>query len=189
MKKLFILLSLTILPLLSYSQIVKTNEIFENVYTFDGKVVFIKQIQPTSNSLDRNYLALKEWARINFAKDPFNSSINYNDKDKKITAQSRIELLLPENEKGIREKIIMKYRLNGFFDGNLCVMEISNISFINDSKANENTLQQKIKAEDMITDRAILINDTNKETRMNIRKNTLYFFNDLVSSLQRVLNK
>lgn len=189
MKKLFILLSLIILPLLSYSQIVKSDEVFENVYTFDGKVVFIKQIQPGSSNLDKNYFALKEWARINFAKDPFNSSVDYNDKSKKITAQSRIELLLPENEKGVREKIIMKYRLNGFFDGDLCIVEISNISFINDSKANVNTLQQKIKAEDLITDQAILINDTNKETRTNVRKNALYFFNDLVNSLQNVLNK
>lgn len=187
MKKLFILLSLIILPLLAHSQIVKSGEVFDNVYTFDGKVVFIKQIQPASSNLDRNYLALKEWARINFAKDPFNSSVDYNDKSKRITAQSRIELLLPENEKGVREKFIMKYRLNGFFDGDLCVIEISNISFINDSKANVNTLQQKISAENMITDQAILINDTNKETRTNVRKNTLYFFNDLVNSLQNVL--
>lgn len=189
MKKLFVLLSLVIFPLLVCAQIVKTNEKFENVYTFGEKVVFIKQIEPGSKNLDRNYSALKEWAKINFAKDPFNSSVNYNDKNKKITAQSRIELLLPENEKGIREKVIMKYRLNGFFDGNLCVVEISDISFINDSKANRNTLKQKISAEDLITDQAIRITDTNRETRTNIRKNVLYFFNDLVNSLQKVLNK
>ena len=181
-----------LIVLLSYipvsAQITKSDQLFSNITTFDGKVVFVKEIKLKDNNLEKSYLTLKEWGKFNFAKDPFNSSINYDDKNRKITARSRIELLLPENGKSIREKHIMKYRLDAFIKDNLCIVEITTISYINDAKANNNTLPQKIKAEDLITDKGISINDSNKDTRLNIRKNTVYFFNDLVNSLQNVLN-
>ena len=178
-----------ICPAISLSaQIAKSNQLFTEVKTFEDKVVFIKELSLSSSNPDKNYLLLKEWGKINFAKDPFNSSINYDDRKKSITAQSRIELVLPENHKSIREKLIMKYRLNAFFQNGLCIMEITNINYINDYKKNNNSLNQKIKAEDLITDKAISIDDPNQETRINTKKNTLYFFNDLVNSLQNFFN-
>lgn len=188
MKKLALILLTILTPFCLFSQITKSNEWFEKVNTFDGKVVFVKEVKPQFDNLEKNYKLLKEWGRANFAKDPFNSSINYDDKNYKITARSRIQLLFPENVKGVKESIIMKYRLDAFFTNNLCVVEITGISFINDAKANGNTLPQKINAEDLITDIALLREDTNKETRINARKSTLFFLNDLLNSLQNVLN-
>lgn len=188
MKKLALILLTLLTPVCLFSQITKPNEWFEKVETFNGKVVFVKEIEPQFNNLEKNYKVLKEWGRANFAKDPFNSSINYDDKNHKITARSRIELLFPENAKGVKEAVIMKYRLDAFFTNNLCIVEITSISFINDSKANGNTLPQKIKAEDFITDAALLLEDTNKATRINARKSTLFFLNDLLNSLQNVLS-
>ena len=187
MKKLSLILLTLLMPLCLFSQVTKSNEWFEKIYTLDGKVVFIKEIKPQTNNEGQNYKLLKEWGRANFAKDPFNSSINYDDKNHKITARSRIELLFPENAKGVKESIIMKYRLDAFFVGDLCVVEITSISYINNPKANGNTLPQKIKAEDLVTDSALLLEDSNTTTRINARKSTLFFFNDLLNSLQNVL--
>lgn len=184
----FFILFSVILPMLISAQITKSDEYFEAVNVFDNKVVFVKEIQPKENNLNKNYFTLKEWAKINFAKDPFNSSVNYDDKNKKITARSRIELLLPENSKGVREKFIMKFRIDAFFSNDLCIVEITDINYINNSKGNGNTLEQKISAEKMISDIAISVQDANKETRANVRKNTIYFLNDLVNSLQNVFN-
>ncbi|MFR9166079.1 MAG: DUF4468 domain-containing protein [Dysgonomonas sp.] len=170
------------------SQIVKSDETFTQVQTFDGKVVFLKEIKLTNPSIDKNYDALKKWGIANFGKDPANSSINSENLKKKITAKSRVELILPENSKGIRESVIMKYRIDSFFSDNMCILEITDISYINDKKANRNSLDQKTSAENIITDRAISIADENQETRINIRKNTLYFINDLTNSLQNALN-
>lgn len=187
MRKLVLILLTTLVSHGVFSQIAKPDEWFEKVTTFDGKVVFVKEIRPQSDDLEKNYKLLKEWGRANFAKDPFNSSINYDDKNKKITARSRVELLFPENARGIRETLIMKYRLDAFFSDDFCIVEITAISFINDPKTNGNTLPQKIKAEDLITDTALSVEDTNKGTRAKARNSTLFFFNDLLDSLQNVL--
>lgn len=189
MKKISILLLIICLPVLCYCQITKADEFFKDVQVYNGKVVFIKEIKPATFNLDRNYFIAKEWAKVNFSKDPFNSSVSNDDKEKRIIGRSRVELLLAENAKSIREKIMMKYKIEIFFSGDYCIVEISDVNFVNDARVNGNTLKQKVKAEDAITDQAIAIQDENTETRDNIRKNAIYYFNDLVNSLQVVLSK
>lgn len=189
MKKIAVLLLTICLPILCYSQITKPDEFFKNVQVYNGKVVFIKEIQPATFNLDRNYFIVKEWGKVNFSKDPFNSSVSNDDKEKRIIGRSRVELLLPENANGIREKIMMKYKIEVFFSGDYCIVEISDVNFVNNAKVNGNTLKQKVKAEDAITNEAIAIQDENTETRDNLRKNAIYYFNDLVNSLQVVLSK
>jgi len=189
MKKTLLLLLIILSPVLVYSQITKSDEVFRNVSVYAGKVAFIKEIQTPSANLDANFSTLRGWSKVNFDQDPFNSSVSYDTKNKRISARSRIELLLPENKSGIREKIIMKYKFEAFFVDNLCIVEITSINYLNDAKANKNTLKQKIKAEDMITYEAVSIQDVNKETRSNVKDNTLYFFNDLIGSLQKAFNK
>lgn len=183
-----ILAFLFFIPLLASAQIVGTDQNFTDVYTVDGKVVFLKEIKLNNDSIGRNYLILREWMKENYSGDPFNSSIDLDKKRHKTHVVSRVELLLPENSKGIREKIIMKYHFDSFIKDNICVMEITNINFLNNAKENKNTLPQKIKAEDIITNQAITVNDSNKETRENVKKSTLFFLNELNHSLQKVLN-
>jgi len=173
-------------PVLLSAQIVKSGEDFTNVYLFDGKVVFLKEIRLKNDSIEKNYLVLREWMKENYSGDPLNSSIDFSKKRHAAKAISRVELLLPENSKGRREKLIMKYTLDSFITNNVCVMEISNISFINNKKANNNTLSDKIKAENMISDNALAIDDSNSETRKNTRKSVLFFLNELSHSLQQV---
>lgn len=189
MKKTFVLLFAVLSPLLVKAQITGTGEIFRDVQTFEGKVVFVKEIILPSNDLNTNFSNLRNWANINFDKDPFNSSVNYDTKNNKIVARSRVELLLPVNSKGIREKLFMKFKVHAFLKDNLCILEITDINYINDAKANRNTLKQKVKAEDMITDAALAKEDADKGTRIDVRENTLYFYNDLANSLEKALNR
>jgi len=187
MNKSLLLLLLVCLPTLAFAQITKSGESFTGVFRVNNKVVFIKEIDIKESTPDKAYLILKEWTKLNFAKDVFNSSTNYEDDKKKVTARSRIELLLPEKQDGLREKMIMKYRLDAFIEDNKCIVEITKISFTNNKKENNNTLPKKISAEDLISDWAISLNDINSETRLNTKKSTLYYLNELISSLQTVI--
>lgn len=189
MKKISALLLIILFPLLAYSQVVKSGDVFRSIYVFKGKVVFVKEVQPTSSDLSVNFSKLRNWANINFDRDPFNSSVSYDVKNKKIVARSRVELLLPESESGVRQKVAMKYKFDAFFADNMCVVEITDINYLNNAKQNRNTLKQKIKAEDIITDKAIAIQDENAITRMQIKDNTLYYFNDLINSLERAFTQ
>jgi len=188
MNKNILSLLFMLFPVIASAQVTKPGEIFTQVYTVEDKVVFLKEIEPKENDLEKNYFILKEWIKINYAKDPFNSNSNYDNKNHSVMATTRVELLLPPNIAGIQEKITMKYRLDVFFSGNLCVIEISGITFQNKAKENSNTLPKKITAEDMISDIVISIDDSNKETRINTRKSTIYYFNELLATLQNVLN-
>ncbi|GAB6011868.1 DUF4468 domain-containing protein [Viscerimonas tarda] len=175
-------------PVMAFAQIVKTDEIFTDVYTFDGKVAFLKEIQVGDIPRDKSYLDLKRWFRQNYSGDPFNSSIDFSRKKYSAHAVSRIELLLPENSEGISRKVIMKYTFNAFLMNGLCVVEVSNISYLNNPKVNKNTLPDKVKAEDMISDSALSVADANNEIRQNTRKSTLFFLNELSLSLEKALN-
>jgi len=187
MKKSLVLLLVMLFPVLAEAQITPSGEIFKDIKTFDGKVVFVKEIKLPVNDVERNYSNLRSWANINFDKDPFNSSVSYDAKNKKIVARSRAELLLPLNAKGIREKLFMKFKLTAFLKDGMCIVEITDISYINDAKANQNTLKQKIRAEDMVTGAALAQNDADRTTRINVKENTVFFFNDLVNSLEKVM--
>ena len=176
-------------PFMAFAQIVKPGESFTDVYTFDGKVVFLKEIQLMDNLVEQNYLVVKNWMKKNYTGDPFNSSVDFKNKKHKAHAVSRVELLLPENSKGMRESIIMKYTFDAFIMDDICVMEITNVSFLNKPKVNGNTLPDKIKAEDMITGLALTKADENEETRRNTKKSTLFFLNQLSDSLQDELKK
>jgi len=189
MKKSIFILSLFLFSLSAYTQITGTNERFTGISTFDGKVVFVKEIRLNSTSADKNYTALKDWAKNNYAKDHFNSSFSYDDKNHRITVRSRIELLLPEKVAGKRDEVIMKFRIDSYIKNNICVVEITDINYLNARKENVNTLPEKVKAENMVTDKAIEINDANRETRINTRKGTIYYFNDLIDSVQKALNE
>jgi len=178
-----------LLPVLAFAQITKTGEQFTNVHLVKDKVVFIKEIALKEKDYKKNYSTLKDWTKRNYAKDPFVSGISLEDKSMVATAKSRIELVLPENTRGTRERMTMRYRLDAFFVDEFCVVEITNMVYHNNPKANGNTLPKTIKAEDLITDNAINIDDADSETRLNTKKSTLYFVNQLINSLQEEFNR
>ncbi|GAB6123984.1 hypothetical protein [Dysgonomonas termitidis] len=180
MKKFIFYIICFIFPILCFSQVVKLGEDFVDVPVIDGKVTFLKEIPSKKNiSTDANYKILKEWAIINYGKDPFISSVRHDTKNNEFIAKSRIELLLPANSKGVREKMVMRYRINGFLFQDKCVLEVTDISYLYENQANDKLLPRVIRAEDFITDNAVELNDNIREFRVNTRKSTLYFMNEI----------
>lgn len=174
----------------SFAQVTNRGNKFTEVYEVDGKVVFIKEIQSKSNlSTESVYAILKNWAKDNYGKDPFISSVRYDGENHEIIAKSRIELLLPANSKGEREKIVMRYRVNSFIFQEKCILEITELVYLYDNPKKAKILPRVSRAEDLITDSAIAINDNVSELRANTRKSTLYFLNELADGLEKRLKE
>ncbi|MDR3059347.1 MAG: hypothetical protein LBU84_14570 [Prevotella sp.] len=184
MKKILLYITCSLLSITCFSQVVKQGEQFTKVPVLEEKVIFMKEIPLKSGlSAEDNYKLLKEWAGINYGKDPFISSIRYNLDNKEFIAKSRIELLLPANSKGEREKMIMRYRVNGFIFQDKCVLEIIDISYLYENSGKGNLLSRVIRAEDFITDKALEDNN-HLEIKTNTRKSTLYFLNELGANFE-----
>lgn len=163
-----------------FTQVVKQGQLFSSVPVVDGKVVFLKEIPLKAGiSREANFQILKEWARANYGKDPFISSVRYDNNKEEIIAKSRIELLLPANGKGIREKMVMRYRVNAFMFNDKYVLEVKEIAYLYDNPGNDKMLPKVIRAEDFITDTEIAKADNLQEIKQNTRKSTFYFLNEL----------
>lgn len=185
MKRIWICIVCSLLSITSFAQIAKQGDKYTTVPLFEGKVTFIKEVPAKANlSIEGNYTIMKDWAGINFGKDPFISSIRYGYQKHDFIAKSRIELLLPPDSKGIREKMIMRYRVNGFLFKDKCVLEITDISYLYENSGKGNLLSRIIRAEDFITDEALKVNDGFQELKSNTRKSTLYFLNELVTDFE-----
>lgn len=186
MKQLFLFISLLIMSCSLQAQVPNFVKEFKEAPIESGKVVFSRSVS-LKQSDDSSYQALRIWARNNYGKDPFISSLRYNNDGKSITARSRIELLLPTNSAGEREKVTMRYRLDISTIGNLCIIKYSNISYMYENP-NKNALLPKLtKAENMITADAIASDETLKEIRSNTLKSTLYFINQTNHELYSAL--
>lgn len=168
-----------------YGQNLIQNDKFIYVTTFKNKVVFLKEIPISNKNMDYNYFVLKEWGKKNYSNDITQSNIRYDNKNKEILVKSRVELILPENSEGLRESVLMIYHLNAFILDNKCILEVKNITY----NSPERTTIRSFKAEDIISDEAIRINDDLGEFRVNTKKSTLYFLNELANELADVLNK
>lgn len=173
----------------NFAQVVKQNELFSEVSEVQGKVVFLKEIPAIKGfSIEANYNILKDWARDNYGRDPFISSVRYDNGNREIIAKSRIELLLPPNSNGVREKMIMRYRINTFMFEKKCVFEITDISYMYQNSKGDKSLPKVLRAENFITDRALKIEDDWQELRINTRKSTLFFLNELAKSFEKQFN-
>ncbi|NDV93683.1 DUF4468 domain-containing protein [Dysgonomonas sp. 521] len=185
MKKILICIICSLLSIPSFAQIVKQGEKFKTVPLYEGKVTFIKEIPIKPHlSIDDNYKILKSWAGTHYGKDPFVSTISYRNKKHRFVAKSRIELLLPPNSKGVRERMSMRYRIKGLFYQNKCILEITDITYVYESGQNSLLSRTTIMAEDFITKDALSPNDGFIELKTNTRKSTLYFFNELAANLE-----
>jgi len=171
---------------MSFAQVVKQGEKFTKVPVIEGKVTFLKEIPFKKElSAEENYKLLREWAIVNYGKDPFISSIRHDPDNKEFIAKSRIELLLPANTKGIREKMIMRYRINGFVFRDKCILEITEISYLYDNSKNNKLMPRLIRAEDFIADESLAIKDGLEEFRVNTKKSTLFFLDEISEDFEK----
>lgn len=179
MKKLLLVLLFVSFAVSTSAQVTKQLESFKTIQVINNKIYFVKEVDLKENPSQKNYEILKKWAIDNYGRDPFISSVRFDDKKYEVSAKSSIELILPENSDGIREKVIMKYKLNAFLINDKAVLEISDISYIYNNPKEKKLSRRVTKAEDMITDPQIALNDNLKELRINTKKSTLYFLNTL----------
>jgi len=185
MKRILICIVCSLLYITSFAQIARQGDKYTDVPLFEGKVTFIKEVPAKANlSAEGNYTIMKDWAGVNFGKDPFVSSIRYGYQKRDFIAKSRIELLLPPDSNGVREKMVMRYRVNGFLFKDKCVLEITDISYLYENSGKNSLLSRIIRAEDFITEDAIKVNDSFQELKTNTRKSTLYFLNELVADFE-----
>lgn len=185
MKRVLLCIVCSMFYIASFAQIVKLGERFTKVPVVEDKVTFLKEIPGKKGlSIEENYKLLKDWAVPHYARDPFISSIRYDLKNHEFIAKSKIELLLPVNSQGVREKMIMRYRINGFIFQDKCVLEVTEISYLYENAKKNTLLSRVMKAEEFITDDAILVRDELQEFRANTRKSTLYFLDELTKDLE-----
>lgn len=187
MKKFLIYIVCSLISVTCFAQVIKQGQKFTSIPVFEGKVTFIKEIPAKPNlSIEDNYKILKDWAGTKYGKDPFISSIRYGYQNHEFIAKSRIELLLPADSKGVREKMIMRYRVNGFLFQDKCVLEITDISYLYENSGKGNLLTRIIRAEDFITNDAIKASDGFQELKVNTSKSTLYFLNELNEDFENI---
>jgi len=186
MKKSLLYIIFSILPALCFAQVVKEGEKFTVVPVAEGKVTFLKEVPHKSGiSVEANYKLLKDWAIVNYGKDPFISSLRHDTKNKEFIAKSRVELILPANSKGVQEKMVMRYRINGFLFQDKCVLEITEISYLYENSNKNKLLPRIIRAEEFITDDAVAKEDEVKEYKENTRKSTLYFLDQIGEDFEK----
>lgn len=186
MNKYLLVIAYLLFSVTGFAQVVKQGEKFMDVTEVEGKVVFLKEIQLKEPlAVEKNYEILQEWAKVNYGKDPFISSIRYDSKNHEIIAKSKIELVLPIDTRGVREKMVMRYRLNAFLFQGKCILEITDISYLYENADSANQpFPRIVRAESFITDKKLEEIGTHLEFKQNARKSTLYFLNELSKDLE-----
>ena len=187
--KIIILMSLFALGLQAQS-----NQVFTTVPVVNNKVVFKQFIHSADVfSPDQRYSILYKWGKDNYSGNPLLAGIRFDEKNQTVTVSSKIELLLPENSVGVREKVIMSYRFDISVGQGGCTLVIRDISYNNPQVKGASSLFAKpYSAESTITDQAIAsAQGQDREFKANVRKGTLYFLNELHEDVNAlfVLNK
>lgn len=154
----------------------------KTVPEIDGKVILEKHLNLDVDAAS-SYQLLKFWAKDNYGRDPFISSVRYDDASNSITAKSRIELLLEADSQGVREKVVMRYRIDARIQGGKCIVSFRELSYMYENPQKSNFLPKLSRAETLITDEALSLKDGNNLLRSNIRKSTLYFINQTCEEL------
>lgn len=183
---LFLFVTILCIVQTTYSENLFQNNRFTSIPTLGGSAVLLKEIPLKSNDLDQRFTALRNWGKANFGTEPLVSSIRIVAKDRIIYCQSKIELILPQNKSGVREKIIMTYKLDAFIINNKCILEIKDINYNINKQQSLNVVKKNFSAAELVSNNAIQIDDDLKELRLNTRVATLHFFNNLADNL--VLN-
>ena len=188
MKKFLFIIGFIFSFLVSNSQTQMEN-VFTSVPEVNGKVVF-QQFVHTHQGLneDQSYAILYKWGKDNYASNPLLSGIRFNEKDHSVTVSSKVELLLPENIQGVREKMLMNYRFDANITNAGCILKIRDVTYQTVREKGKSFFPKTSSAEEMITDNAINSISNDKELKENLRKSTLYFLNELYNDLKKELS-
>lgn len=190
MKRILFIIGL-IFPFISIS--VNAQGQKENVFTtvpeVNGKVVF-QQFIHTHQGMneDQSYALLYKWGKDNYAGNPLLAGIRFNEKDRSVTVSSKVELLLPENSKGEREKMMMNYRFDANITNAGCMLIVRDVTYQSIREKGKSVFPRPTTAEELIVDNAINSNSGEREFRSNLRKGTLYFLNELYNDLKDALS-
>lgn len=165
-----------------------SQQAFTNVPVTSGKVVFQQFIHIDQKlSPEQRYSLLYKWGKDNYTGNPLLSGIRFDEKGKSITVSSKIELLLPANSDGVREKTIMNYRFDASITAAGCMLVIRDITYQNAQSRGSSVFPKAFSAEETITDSVISSSSgTEKEFRSNLQKSTLYFLNELYDDLSKI---
>lgn len=185
MKKILFLIGLAFSFLVSNAQ-THIENVFTTVTEINGKVVFQQFIHtPQGLNEDQSYAILYKWGKDNYANNPLLSGIRFNEKDRSITVSSKVELILPENSQGAREKMLMNYRFDAEITNAGCVLKVRDITYQTVREKGKSFFPKASSAEEMITDNVINSVSDDKELKGNLRKSTLYFLNELYNDLKK----
>lgn len=164
----------------------KTEEsAFTTVPVLNGKVIF-QQFIHTNQSLseDQKYAILYKWGKDNYSGNPLLSGIRFDDKARSITVSSKVELLLPPDGSGKREKMTMNYRFDASVTAAGIMLTVRDITYLSEgSQGGTVVFPKAYSAEEMITDQAINSDASLREFRMNTQKGTLAYLNKLYAGL------
>ena len=169
---------------------VKSQSVFTTVPVVNGKVVFQQFIHIDQElTADQRYALLYKWGKDNYAGNPLLSGIRFDDKAKSITVGSKIELLLPQNSDGVREKVIMNYRFDATISNTGCMLVVRDVTYQNSQSPNSSFFPKTFTAEETITSAAITAaSGTDKEFKTNTQKSTLFYLNGLYNELSKIFN-
>ena len=188
MKRILFIIGLAFTFIIGGSAQTEDEKVFASVPEVNGKVVFQQFIHTHDGlSTDQSYALHYKWGKDNYAGNPLLSGIRFNEKEKSITVSSKVELLLPENSDGVREKKMMNYRFDASITNAGCVLIIRDVTY-QDAQKTKTFFPKLSSAEEMITDSAINSNSGDIEFKSNLRKSTLYFLNELYNDLKKVLS-
>lgn len=173
---------------------VSGQSVFTSVPVVNGKVVFQQFIHIEQDlSADQRYSILYKWGKDNYTGNPLLAGIRFDENNKSITVSSKVELLLPQNNAGVREKLIMNYRFDASITNAGCMLIVRDITYQNPLVKGSSLFPKTFSAEETITSEAISSSASaaDKEFKMNVQKGSLYFLNELYNDLNAifVLNK
>ncbi len=188
MKKFLFIVGLVSIFLGVNAQTEQIENVFTTVPEVNGKVVFQQFIHSQGLNEDQSYALLYKWGKDNYAGNPLLSGIRFNEKERSVTVSSKVELLLPENKDGVRQKMMMNYRFDANITSAGCVLIVRDVAYQSVKEKGKTFFPKLLAAEDMITDSAINTNSDDQEFKTNLRKGTLYFLNELYNELKKELS-
>lgn len=162
--------------------------VFSSVPEVNGKVVFQQFIHSQGLNEDQSYSLLYKWGKDNYAGNPLLSGIRFDENERSVTVSSKVELLLPENSEGVREKMMMNYRFDANITNAGCVLVVRDVTFQSVKEKGKSFFPKTFAAEEMITNSAVNSSGADQELKTNLRKSTLYFLNELYNELKKELS-
>lgn len=186
MRKMLVTVALLLLVMVQ----VNSQSVFTTVPVVNDKVSFQQFVHiDNSLSLDQRYSLLYKWGKDNYSGNPLLAGIRFDDKNKSITVSSKVELLLPQNSDGVREKVIMNYRFDASITNAGLSLIIRDISYQNVQTKGPSLFPKTFSAENTITQTAIsAAPQSEKEFKVNTQKSTLYFLNELYEEISGVFS-